>query len=331
MEYLPREIVLDILSRLPEPLLVSIHFQRASKNDPCLIIHCDHPIRNQLYSVELSDYEEDQRVNKIRVPIFPEFEIKGSCKGLLCLYDSSTRDSLFVYNPFTRKYIELPKSIDETLYLYHLSVVFGFGFNQTTKEYKVVKVVYWMNALRVLQSEIQNFTLGKPAWRSLGKIPFDLYDLGPSQVLVNGRIHWPTWPRRLHFDVVGIGGYLAAVIHQNYGQLEIWVMKEYDMKESWIKEYSVATHVPRGLEQADWNLAQPFRNSKFYVKSLFVRVLGLLKNGTVLLQYKCRALVTYDQKDGTFKDLTILGMPYWFEAVVHEGTLNWIDTLLDDT
>ncbi|KAL5798030.1 hypothetical protein ACOSQ2_002850 [Xanthoceras sorbifolium] len=218
-----------------------------------------------------------------------------------------------------------------------------------------------MNALRVLQSEIQNFTLGKPAWRSLGKIPFDLYDLGPSQVLVNGRIHWPTWPRRyhvgcllisfdlqdeqfrevpkpgsdslerLHFDVVGIGGYLAAVIHQNYGQLEIWVMKEYDMKESWIKEYSVATHVPRGLEQADWNLAQPFRNAKFYVKSLFVRVLGLLKNGTVLLQYKCRALVTYDQKDGTFKELTILGMPYWFEAVVHEGTLNWIDTLLDDT
>ncbi|KAL5861794.1 hypothetical protein ACOSQ4_003090 [Xanthoceras sorbifolium] len=386
MKYLPREIVLDILSRLPvtsllqfklvckawhnlaqDPLLASIHFQRASENNPCLIIHCDHPIRNQLYSVELSDNEEDQRVNKIRVPIFPEFKIIGSCKGLLCLCDYSTRDSLYAYNPFTRKYMELPKSIDETLY--DLSVVFGFGFSQTTKEYKVVKVVYWRPPPRdrhpifrrcCLQSEVQIFTLGKPAWRSLGKIPYHLLDQEPSQVLVNGRLHWSTWPRRyrigrllisfdledeqfrevpkpgsgslerLHFDVVGIRGYLAAVIHQNYGQLEIWVMKEYNVKESWIKEYNVATHVSRGLEQADWKSAQPFRNSKFFRKSSFVRVLGLLKNGTVLLEYKCRSLVTYDQKDGTFNDLAFPGMPYWFETVVHEGSLNWIDTLFND-
>ncbi|KAI9177192.1 hypothetical protein LWI28_012144 [Acer negundo] len=245
-------------------------------------VHCDHPIRNQLYSLELSDPENDQRVNKLRVPMFPEFDIKGSCKGLLCLCDSSTRDSLYAYNPFTRNYIELPKSIDETLYL---SLVFGFGFNQTTKEYKVVKV----------------FTLGKPSWRSLGKIPHFLYAQGPSQVLVNGRLHWTTWPRRyhigcmlisfdledeqfrevpkpdsgglerLHFDAVELGGCLAGVLHQNYGQLEIWVMKEYDVKESWIKEFNIAIHVPRGLKHADRNSAEPFRDSKFYRKAhLFV-------------------------------------------------------------
>ncbi|KAI9177307.1 hypothetical protein LWI28_024138 [Acer negundo] len=383
MEYLPCEIVLDILSRLSvtsllqfklvckswhnltqDPLLVSMHFYHAPENDPCLIVHCDHPIRNQLYSLELSDPENDQRVNKLRVPMFPEFDIKGSCKGLLCLCDSSTRDSLYAYNPFTRNYIELPKSIDETLY--DLSLVFGFGFNQTTKEYKVVKVVYWrirpryprhFSIMFSLQSEVQVFTLGKPSWRSLGKIPHFLYAQGPSQVLVNGRLHWTTWPRRyhigcmlisfdledeqfrevpkpdsgglerLHFDAVELGGCLAGVLHQNYGQLEIWVMKEYDVKESWIKEFNIAIHVPRGLKHADRNSAEPFRDSKFYRKSSFVRVLGLLKNGEVLLEYKCRALVTYDQKDGTFKDLTFPEMPYWFEAVIHEGSLNWIDSL----
>ncbi|KAK0590878.1 hypothetical protein LWI29_000068 [Acer saccharum] len=135
MEYLPCEIVLDILSRLSvtsllqfrlvckswhnlaqDLLLVCMHFYHAPENDPCLIIHCDHPIRNQLYPLELSDPENDLRVNKLHVPMFPEFAIKGSCKGLLCLCDSSTRDSLYAYNPFTRNYIELPKSIDETLY-----------------------------------------------------------------------------------------------------------------------------------------------------------------------------------------------------------------------
>ncbi|KAK0593993.1 hypothetical protein LWI29_000527 [Acer saccharum] len=169
-----------------------------------------------------------------------------------------------------------------------------------------------------LQSEVQVFTLGKPSWRSLGKIAHHLYAQGPSQVIVNGRLHRTTWPRR-RLPCWGSPSKLR--------QLEIWVMKEYDVKESWIKEFNIAIHVPRRLEHADRNSAKPFRDSKFYRKRSFVRVLGLLKNGEVLLEYKCRALVTYDKKDGTFKDLTILRMPYWFEAVVHEGSLNWIDTL----
>ncbi|KAK2648624.1 hypothetical protein Ddye_016113 [Dipteronia dyeriana] len=328
MEYLPRQIVLDILSRLSvtsllqfklvckawhnlaqDPLLVSMHFYHAPENDPCLIIHCDHPIRNQLYSLELSDPENNQRVNKLCVPMFPEFHIKGSCKGLLCLCDSSTRDSLYAYNPFTRNYIELPKSIDETLY--NLSLVYGFGFTQTTKEYKVVKVVYWRIRPRYsLQSEVQVFTLGKPSWRSCLLISFDLEDEQFREVPKpdSGGLE------RLNFDVVELGGCLAGVLHLHYGRLEIWVMKEYDLKESWIKEFSVAIHVPRGLEHADRN-SEPFRDSKFYRKSSFVRVLGLLKNGEVLLEFKCRALVTYDHKDGTFNDLTSPGMPYWLEVL----------------
>jgi hypothetical protein len=35
-------------------------------------------------------------------------------------------------------------------------------------------------------------------------------------------------------------------------------MKEYDVKESWIKEFNIGNHVPRSLEEADWNSAKPF-------------------------------------------------------------------------
>ncbi|KAI9177046.1 hypothetical protein LWI28_017770 [Acer negundo] len=53
-------------------------------------------------------------------------------------------------------------------------------------------------------------------------------------------------------------------------------------------------HVPTSLEEVDWISAQPFKDSKLYGKSSFFRVLGLLKTGDeVLLEYKCRALVTY--------------------------------------
>ncbi|KAK2648591.1 hypothetical protein Ddye_016080 [Dipteronia dyeriana] len=154
MEYRPREIILDILSRLPvtslllsklvakpgtNHLLVYMHSSHATENDPCLVLHCDHPIRNQLYSQELSALgKDDQWVNKISVPLLPEFKVVGSYQGLLYLCDSSAKDIVCVYNPYTGDYIELPKSRE----LHHQYPVYGFGFNQTTDKYMVIKAVY---------------------------------------------------------------------------------------------------------------------------------------------------------------------------------------------
>ncbi|KAK4847186.1 hypothetical protein QYF36_026713 [Acer negundo] len=377
MDCLPREIILNILSRLPvtsllqskfvckawlnlvqDPLLVSMHFSRATRNDPCLILHSDSPIRNQLYSLELSDLiKDDRRVKKICDPVLPQFNVVGSCKSLLCLCDSSEENLLYVYNPFSRDYIMLPKSEE----LLNQSTVYGFGFSQTTNKFKVIQAVNPHRTraprrrqigLSSFQAEVQILTLGSPAWRTLGKLPYRRIYQEPSQVLVCGRIHWsvssgsdcpiisfdfedeqfrevqkpdcPHWP---NMDLVDFGGCLATV-SKGYSNFEIWVMKEYDVKESWIKDFNIGNHVPRSLEEADWNSAKPFCNSKLDQNSSTNRVVGLLKNGKVLLEYNCRALVTYDPKDGTFKDLIFPGMPYWFEVVIHEGSLNWIDTLL---
>ncbi|KAK2648615.1 hypothetical protein Ddye_016104 [Dipteronia dyeriana] len=345
-----------------------IHFSRATENDPCLILHCDYPIRNQLYSLELSDFsKDDQRVNKIRVPVLPEFNVVGSSKGLLCLCDSSAKNIVYVYNPFSRDYIELPKSTE----LLHQYPVFGFGFDQTINKYKVMKAVYRasrygprnLNCRFVsFQAEVQILTLGIPAWRNFGRLPYRLIHQGPSQVLVCERIHWRTASRgfrssssiisfdfedeqfrevpkpecggldnRPNFHLVDLGGYLSATVYYNDDRFEIWIMREYGVKESWIKEFNIGNHVPRTLVEVDSNSAQPFKDSKLYRKSSFVRALGLLKTGEVLLEYKCRALVTYNKKDGAFKHLTFPGLPNWFEGVLLEGSLNWIDTLVNDT
>ncbi|KAK4845336.1 hypothetical protein QYF36_003739 [Acer negundo] len=137
------------------------------------------------------------------------------------------------------------------------------------------------------------------------------------------------WPNNMHLG--DFGGCLAAVNY--YSGFEIWIMKEYDVKESWIKEFKFGKHVPRSLKEASWSYsAESFwLNSKFYQNIYKSRVVGLLKNSKVLQEYRCRDLVTYDPKDGTFKDLTFPGMPYWFEVIVHEGSLNWIDTLINVT
>lgn len=72
----------------------------------------------------------------------PEFNVLVSSNGLLCLSDSSQKDALCVYNPFTRNHLDLPKSTQSQSP--NQQVVYGFGFHPTNKEYKVLKIVYYM-------------------------------------------------------------------------------------------------------------------------------------------------------------------------------------------
>ena len=384
MERLPRDIILDILSKLPvtslvqfrfvcrgwrmlaqDPLLPSMHLSRTAQENPCLILHCDYPIRNQLSFLDISssDNREKETVRKLSTPFWdsmPEFEVVGSCNGLLCLADSLYKDAVYVYNPFTRDYKQLPKSMQYP----DQEVVFGFGFHPMTEVYKVVKIVYYRNGYGRLsqlrrftcsQSEVQVLTLGRsPTWRSLGKVAYQL-DRWPSEALVSGRLHWVTRPKRYvtrfiasfdladeqfrevpkpncgglsrsNYHLLVLKGCLSAAVYRSNGKLEIWVMKEYDVKESWIKEFSIGAHVPKGLKQDLKGLYKILGNA---LKGRGVRVLCQLKNGEILLEYKGRALFSFDPERRKFKDLTLNGSPNWFQAFVLVGSLNWIDTITD--
>ncbi|KAL5861796.1 hypothetical protein ACOSQ4_003092 [Xanthoceras sorbifolium] len=394
MEILPREIVLDILSRLPitslvqfkfvcrgwralaeDPVLANLQlFTKAEDQNPCLILHCDFPIRNELYFIDFSAQEtgccsgensEKKKVKKFHTPFqdrMPEFDVVGSCNGLLCLSDSLYNDAIYIYNPFTRDYLELPKSLQYP----DQEVVFGFGFHPRTKDYKVIKIVYYrktcgstssssnQRARRVIypRSDVQIYTLGSPAWRSLGKVSYQ-FVRRPAEALVNGRLHWVTRPRRYsparrivsldiadeqlrevpkpdcgglnrcNFHLAVLRGCISAAVYGNYGKLEIWVMKEYDVKESWVKEFNIGAYIPKGIKL---NLDRPFKIWKNAVNGRVVRVLCVLDNGEILLEHKSRVLVSFDPKNGKFKDLTFKGMPNWFQTIVHLGSFNWIDT-----
>ncbi|KAF2292365.1 hypothetical protein GH714_020693 [Hevea brasiliensis] len=275
MEHLPHEIIHDILSRLPisslvqfkcvcrtwralaqDPHLVKFHLSATTNSDPCLILHCDFPIRNQLYFVDFAALPDQGK--------------------------------------------------------------------------------------------------DKPQMAESGKIPFQLVRR-PSEALVNGRLHWVSRHRRYNparllvsldladeqfrevpkpdsgslsrrnYHLAVLRGCLSAAVYCSYGRLEIWVMKEYNVKESWVKEYSIGTYMPKGLKQ---NLDRPSKIWKSALNGRVVRVLGLLQNGEVLLEYKSRVLVTYDPNLGKFKDLTLQGTPKWFQTVVHVGSLSWINTTI---
>ncbi|KAL7216425.1 hypothetical protein ACSBR1_028377 [Camellia fascicularis] len=168
MESLPPDIALDVLSRLPITSLLQF--------------------RNQLCFVELSDQMDNEIVRRIQTPFCDtmlEFKVIASCNGLLCLSNSFYDDPVYIYNPFTRVYKELPKSrqFDDQ------ELVFGFGFHPVNNEYKIVKITLFQNQRG--RPEVQVYTLGSTNWRTIGKVSSRL-EWQELEVLVNGRLHWLT-------------------------------------------------------------------------------------------------------------------------------------------
>ncbi|XVF71787.1 hypothetical protein PTKIN_Ptkin12aG0067100 [Pterospermum kingtungense] len=260
---------------------------------------------------------------------------------------------IHIYNPFTQVSLELPK-LD---FFTHL-----FGFDTTTNKYKVIRIVVRRQLIRsgsltdvaassVKQSLVHVITIGDPSWRDIGTLPYDLIRATP-KALVNGRLHWLSKPDMnatasllISFDLATeqfpevpkpdfrktdrcfrhlmvLRGSLSIGAYHANEQLEIWVMKEYDMKESWIKEFTVGTYLPQTLQQND---LLHFNNAWSRFPNWDIRPLCILKNGEILLEYRGSALVLYDPLHGAFKELTFPEMPHWYTVVVHIGCLNWID------
>lgn len=324
-----------------DPLVGRMMLSYTATKNPCLILHSNNPTRNALYAVDFSaDGENIEAVKNIRVPAFPEFHVTASCNGLLCLCDSLFSSRIYVYNPFTMDVAELPESMRHI----NQQVVVGFGFSSRDGDYKVVRIVGSYGPI-ARSSSVDILSLSNLTWKSLGETPCQIFDR-PAQALVNERLHWPTWPINrnssarllLSFDLsdeqfrevpkpecgsldqfnhhlLVLGGCLSASVYSGAGFFEIWVMKEYGVKESWIKEYAI--DIPD----------QTFNNSGLRLARSYATVICLLKNEKILLDMiGSRDLVTFDTKSGTFSHLTFDGLPRGCETIGHVGSLLWIDS-----
>ncbi|MFQ6633820.1 hypothetical protein Gotur_011529 [Gossypium turneri] len=375
MEKLPQEIILGILSRLPptsllqsmlvcrawrrlirDPLLVATHFSHmADKDGPSFIFQSNRPSSSyQLFFIDFSDFHSQGKVMFKKLPDLMSIYLVDSCNGLLCMRDARW---IYICNPFTRVYLQLPKLVNYPAQVGHIA----FGFHQTTKQYKVIQVVYLRQLVllggridvatsTLVQSQVHVLTIGDPSWRHIGTLPYDLTRPMP-KALVNGRLHWLSRPNNdttasilISFDLeteqfqevakpdccgsnrcfhhlMVLRGFLSAGAYHDNDELEVWVMKEYGIKESWIKEFTIGNHLPPTLQQNDllhFNMAKArFPNSS-------VRVLCILRNDEILLEYLNRVVVVFDPRHGTFKELTFDAMPHWYKIVVHVGSLNWI-------
>ncbi|KAG5551630.1 hypothetical protein RHGRI_009897 [Rhododendron griersonianum] len=198
--------------------------------------------------------------------------IIGSCNGLLCLGTRYSDGPICVCNPLLCDLVTLPncpsgRSIS--------SFSCAFGYSPMTDQYKVVRCfglgdVDPVTGRETCEAEI--YTLGEGSWRSIGKIPARIYSNSINSFL-NGSLHWVNLylyciycfdfgseqlrpvPKPSEFGTVqGKCGYLLMRVEVVRGCLsvcnssepdhaEVWVMKDYGVKESWCKDFVIDTRM----------------------------------------------------------------------------------------
>jgi F-box interacting protein len=263
------------------------------------------------------------------------------CKGLLLLTSHlpSVRTALngdrferfILWNPAARLTMTLPTPcipcIDMPYNKYYCcySCTHGFGFDDKSNDYKVLRIVYGRNGRTIAEL----FKLRTGAWKTVRVTDNFHYVVvrDDSQAFVNGATHWvgdSDFPKELvvllfhmsdeefgvmklpdvltrtdsiYISLVVSGGLLSVI--QNYNPRDhddlsgpgysccIWLMKEYGVIESWIKQCTIDLRDRGGL----WE-AISFRNK---------RVL-------LLSESRSKKLVLYDPKTNRFLDLGIRNM-----------------------
>ncbi|GMI79455.1 CONSTITUTIVE EXPRESSER OF PR GENES 1, CONSTITUTIVE EXPRESSER OF PR GENES 30 [Hibiscus trionum] len=277
-DYMPEEVILKILNRLPvksllrfrsvckswntlisHPSFISAHLQASlsNNNTPFLLLKYR---KNGKYGYflhyDIDGFEEFKQLQFSPFRHAAVYSVVGSCNGLICvlLYDMN----FVLWNPSIQKYISFPKP--SITYVSSYKFGFGFGFDSRTNDYKVLVV-----GTEDDESCFELFSLNGNCWKRVDAVyPKYAFAGHRSLPFVNGAVHWLGYRERnndeyshaiLGFDFSvedffemnfpesfsGWGPYNLSI--EKYGESSIAVIArpaDGELHELWVmKEYGV--------------------------------------------------------------------------------------------
>ncbi|KAK9287843.1 hypothetical protein L1049_016285 [Liquidambar formosana] len=326
-----------------------MHLNRAMKDinnrQKCLI--STEPLQST--DLGADDDDDDAAVTlcyPLRMEPERDLQLVGSANGLVCLV--FYRYHIILWNPCTGEAKELAKSTFVPKfpgYSYEPCFTFGLGYDSSIDDYKVVILensstyddhdhVYFV------ETEGEVFTLKTNSWRRIQDIPPSACMCNGGGIFSNGSLHWLLdWgnghekfnsiisfdlaPEKfqevvplpdhdvkmgLIKDVRVLRGCLSALYCYD-NNFEIWVMKEYRVKESWTK-----------LATISCEKATPYKGLPDYQNWLYP--LWFSKNDEVLMDVGGLELVMYNLKEETFRKLPLYGQNWYIlETVMYVESL----------
>ncbi|KAK3007350.1 hypothetical protein RJ639_016834 [Escallonia herrerae] len=335
MPELLTELIIDILSRLPVksllrfrsvskpwyalidgPDFIKMHLKQSIINSTSLLL----ATKGALYSYPFALIEQSDSLNS-PFEICPPHKIDcvvSFCNGLLLL---TTHVGICLFNPWTRKCRPLPVMIYFGLPL----KLFGLGFDSISDDYKVIAILqYKTRCLTIV------YSLKPNSWRMARDCPYYLPRERIFSVYVKGALHMalrrnfdedstcviaafdvgaekfrlvpqPEFSDKnvLDMNVVVLGGCLCVVVACRKRRVEIWVMKEYGITESWANLTSVALMFDESNVRLQLN---PLAYSR--------------SGDQVLQNHNNTRLHWYDLVKREFRNVKVCGLPSWLYAGV---------------
>ncbi|CAN4090921.1 unnamed protein product [Withania somnifera] len=190
--------------------------------------------------------------------------IVGSVNGLICL--AIEENDLFIWNPSIRKFKKLPDLRPMLRCGYYF--MYGFGYDEVHDDYKVVGIFCIFGSGGSYNVEVKIYGLKRDFWRNVDDFDGGVL-LNDSGKFVKGKLHWATTARLAeyngweiisidltdekwgkveqpcyeegNFDFVlgGLENNLSVLCNYHKTRADVWVMKEYGVKDSWEKMYTI--------------------------------------------------------------------------------------------
>ncbi|PSS24777.1 F-box protein [Actinidia chinensis var. chinensis] len=306
---------------------IKSHLQRSitTKNHLSLIVRDCY-----LYSVDFDSLDNAVELDHpLKCDDFGT-EVLGSCDGLVCLYNGE--DNVAIWNPSTRRYQKLPETEIEfpDYFTSCQCIIYGFGYDPITDDYKVVRLIqfYGEDVWDSFDSEVKVYSSRSNSWRRIKDFPYYLRYKRAYGVLVGSSLHWVvtrklesntanlvaafdlgtedyrlvTQPdflnKDFHLKVGELDGCLCMICNFCEVQVDVWVMKDDRVKDSWSKLFSISQ--PGVIRSFD-----------------FVTPLAYSKSGReVLMVQDNKKLIWYDLELKKVKNINIRGIPDYFETEI---------------
>jgi F-box interacting protein len=357
---LPLDVIPEILCRLPVKLLLqlrcvckswkslisdpkfakkqfrvsttrNLHFLLYTYNSGKYIL-TSYPIDSIFTNITTNFAQFEYSPNNFNgdYPRLNYYNFIDSCDGILCIADGY-KGLVILWNPSIRKFKEL-SLFQKPNVCTHIHMSFGFGYDSSKDNYKVVVVLNYIMPDSILlgqnnwvyKTEVKVHTLGSGIWRSIQEVPFGGFPvplMWRSGKFVSGTINWlftkelfqvSSWfivsfdlanesyqkilpPNFGGVDVCDLSalGVLRDCLCATTSSDEIWIMKEYGNQDSWTKLFTI-----------------PYKRelTKSYVRA---KAVYIFEDNQVLLKFigDDLPLILYDPRSRTLKSTNFLDVP----------------------
>ncbi|WMV48254.1 hypothetical protein MTR67_041639 [Solanum verrucosum] len=214
-------------------------------------------------SCSLTSLFNESRVTEAKYLDYPtkSYGLEGSVNGLICLVNDD--EELFLWNPSIRKYKKLPDPKTSLPPQGGPRRAYGFGYDEVHDDYKVV-IFNEIETNMIREFEVKMYSLKSDSWRCVDDCP-RMAQFNVSGKFVHGKLHWVCDryrdPNIISIDLadekwgemdqpcddvgeialrVGVlGSDLSVLCNCNMLLVDVWVMKEYGVKESWTKMFTI--------------------------------------------------------------------------------------------